>query len=167
HCAVIAGLALAGCGPHVAPPTAFALPSFDAPDASCTSCDGGPGVVLDGACLPIAMHSGGWNLAPPPPETDPRVIAAIARVSPHDDCSPNSSAAVGDGAVFLQVTCMDGHRDLVERLVRIDASGREHAVAMPRAFAYLTFLPGPRPRLVAVLGDTGTMVLDARTLALL
>jgi hypothetical protein len=140
---VIAVLAFSGCPRAPAAPSAFALPSYEAPDARCTDCDG-PGVVLDGACLPIAMRSGGWNLEPPPPETDPQI-----------------------GAVFLKLACVDGHRALFSKLVRVDPDGRERSVAMPWAFAYLTFLPGPRPRIVAVLGDTGTLVLDARTLATL
>jgi hypothetical protein len=164
--AVIAVLAFAGCSRSLASPSAFALPSFDEPDASCTTCAGGPGVVLDGVCVPIAMRSGGWNLEPPPPETDPQIVAAIARSS-HGDCSLFSSAAVGDGAVFLKLGCVDGNRTLYSKLVRVDRDGRERSVAMPWAFAYLTFLPGPRPRIVAVLGDTGTLVLDARTLATL
>jgi len=165
--AVIAVLAFAGCTRSLAAPSAFALPPFDAPDASCTACDGGPGVVLDGACLAIAMRSGGWDLKPPPPEADPQIVAAIARISARDHCSPSSSAAVGDGGVFLTLACVDANRAMFSKLVRVDPDGRERSVAMPWASAYLAFLPGPRPRIVAVLGDTGTLVLDARTLATL
>jgi len=163
--ALIAVLAFSGCTRASASPNPFALPSFEAPDARCTTCAGGPGVVLDGDCLPIAMRSGGWNLTPPPPETDPQVVAAIARVSAHDHCSLFSSVAVGDGAVFLKLACVDGNLTMYSKVVRVERDGRERSIAMPWAYSYLTFLPGPRARLVAVLGDTGTLVLDARTLA--
>src|SRR5689334_6165387 len=39
------------------------------------------------------MRSGGWKLEPAPAETDPQIIAAIARVSAHDDCSLDSGLA--------------------------------------------------------------------------
>lgn len=164
--AVIAALAFAGCARTPAPaPSDFALLPFDALDVRCTTCSGAPGIPLDGTCLAIAMRSGGWSLAPPPPETDPQIVAAIARAAPRDRVALSGGPAVGDGAVFLEIAHAEVGRRPSGELVRVEFDGPMRSIAMPWGFAYLTFLPGPRPRLIAVLHDTATLVFDARTLA--
>jgi hypothetical protein len=156
----------AACSRAPVPPSAPPLVAFDAPDARCQARGGGPGVELGGACLPIVMRAGGRDPKAPAPATDPRIAAATARLSVGDECTPSPGAVTGDDAVFMHVVCTDVNRERVGYVVRVDPAGSVLSVAVPKAAAgRVTFVPGARPLIVAVLCDVGTMVFDARTLA--
>lgn len=156
----------AACSRAPVPPSAPPLVAFDAPDARCQASGGGAGVDLGGSCLPIVMRAGGSSHQAPAPAPDPRIAAATARLSAGDECTPSSGAVIGDDAVFMHVVCTDVNRERVGYVVRVDSAGNVVSVAVPKARAgRVTFVPGARPLIAAVLCDVGTMVFDARTLA--
>jgi hypothetical protein len=158
----------AACSRAPVPPSAPPLVAFDAPDARCQARGGGSGVDLGGTCLPIVMRAGGsdHDAPAPAPAADPRIAAAAARLSAGDDCTPSPGAVTGDDAVFMHVVCTDVNRERVGYVVRVDSAGNVLSVAVPKAAAgRVTFVPGARPLIAAVLCNVGTMVFDARTLA--
>jgi hypothetical protein len=163
-------------GPPPSPTTATTATTAGASstprDARCRTPSGGVGVNLDGTCQPVVLHAApepGFGL-PRPATQDPQEVAAVARLSA-EGCAVASNVATGDGAVFVHVACGDA-RSGSHQVVRLDAAGTRSAGA-PRSsiaaarWALVSFVPGARPLVVAVLEHAGTSALDARTLATL
>jgi hypothetical protein len=158
------------------------------------SAGGGPGVLLDGHCVPITVVDGGWgdpSSLPAASAAGVDFVVALTHAGKRGaaltvtdrasgklrtrvklgDCSLRSSvvygAVGGVASAFVQLVCGTyGGGDLEDSLLRVDGKGDVTRVALPwDTDGLLTLVPGPRPLLFAVFNGQGTVALDARSLS--